>query len=56
MGSTLFGNDYLEIFTGDDQRAIRGNVEFIEQSIEISLQRLACRGIKLEVPAHRVRV
>ena len=27
MGSTLFGNDHLEIFAGDDQHASRGNVE-----------------------------
>src|ERR1700710_1616967 len=39
-GSASFGDDHLEIFAGDHQRAIPGDVELVEQSKEVGLEGL----------------
>src|SRR6516164_3809468 len=38
-------NNRLEILAGNDQRAILGDVEFVEQSVKLGLERLARLGI-----------
>jgi hypothetical protein len=44
-GLASFGNDHFEIFAGNDQRTILGDVEFVKESTEIGLERLACLRI-----------
>ncbi len=42
---SILDDHHLEILAGDDQRAILGDVELVEQRVEISLKRLACLRI-----------
>ena len=37
-GSASFGDDHLEIFAGDHQRAIPGDVELVEQSKQVGIE------------------
>src|SRR6266404_7338050 len=46
LRSAVLGDDHFEIFAGYDQRAVLGNIEFVEQSMEISLERRA--GLRID--------
>ena len=41
-GSALPVDYHFEILARNDERAVLGDVELIEQSVEIGLERLAC--------------
>jgi hypothetical protein len=45
-GSFVPGNDDFEIFAGNDQRAVPGDVEFAEQGIDVGFKRGARCGVK----------
>jgi hypothetical protein len=44
-GSAPLGDDHFEIFARDDQRAVIGDVEIVDQRVEIRLERLAGRRV-----------